>query len=149
MNPSAIDNPMLAAQRATAHGATDKRSPRSLSAPTTVDHGQPPFVRRAHHDDRTFAAMLDDQASGAVPDELREVAVQFVGMGLFLPILSAARNGPFRTDLFHGGFAEDAFGSRMDQRMADEMARGDVTGLVDAIVDRYGRMTGREVDRHG
>ena len=79
--------------------------------------------------------------TATTPDQndrtLRDLAVEFVGMAFFTPLLKQARNNPFRLEQFHGGFAEDAFAGRLDSQLARRMARQDKTGLVETIIHRY------------
>lgn len=89
------------------------------------------------------AATFERALSGArkaegTDDRVREVAEQLVGQALFLPLLKQARENPFKSDLFHGGRGEEAFGSQMDQTLADRLAQRDSIGLVDAIARRFG-----------
>ncbi len=97
-----------------------------------------------------FDQVLEKQSDkDAMRDELHGVAVQFVGMAFFFPMLQQARNNPFKTDMFHGGFAEDTFGNQMDLQLADRMAQRDTAGLVSAMVQRYSAAVERKVDVHG
>jgi Rod binding domain-containing protein len=82
---------------------------------------------------------MDTAKADAQEVELRDTAKQFVGLAFYFPMLQQMRQDPFRTELFHGGFAEDAFANQMDQTLADEMSSRDSSGLVDAIVGHYTR----------
>jgi hypothetical protein len=46
------------------------------------------------------------------------------------------RNSPFKSELFSGGKGGEAFGGLQDQRMAEHMARGAGSKLVNSIVRR-------------
>ena len=86
--------------------------------------------------------------------ELREAAEQFVASALMLPLLAQVREDPFRSELFHGGSAEDAFQSQLDTILADRITRGSNLPLVDVIVEhvlnRYGQSPAKAgVDTHG
>lgn len=80
-------------------------------------------------------------------DKAHEAAQQFVSTALVLPMLKQMRDTTFKSDLFHGGQGEDAFGPQLDQILSDRIvqrmstpqkisASGSVTqgmGLVDAV----------------
>lgn len=66
----------------------------------------------------------------------REAAEQLVATALINPLLAQMRNDPFRSEFFHGGFAEDAFGSQLDTILADRVTRGSNLPIVDAL-ERY------------
>ncbi len=85
-----------------------------------------------------FAQILNSTKSDdKKTDELKEQAEEFVGFAFYLPLLKQSRDDVFKTDLFHGGFAEDAFGSELDQILSGRLAKRDETGLVDSLVQRY------------
>ena len=64
-----------------------------------------------------------------------------------LPLLAQIRNDPFRSDLFHAGFAEDAFQSRLDTILADRITRRADFPLVDSVLNHVLgiRRTSRDV----
>ena len=68
-------------------------------------------------------------------DEARKAAEQFVASALVLPLLSQMRSDPFRSDLFHAGFAEDAFQSQLDTVLADRITRRADFPLVDSVLN--------------
>lgn len=84
-----------------------------------------------------FQRLLQQESSNDDDKKLREVAGQLVAQTFFVPLLKQARDSVFKIDMFHGGFGEDAFGSQLDQELADRMAMRNGVGLIDAIVDRY------------
>ncbi len=47
-----------------------------------------------------------------------EAAQQLVATTFIQPVLGQMRQDPFRSELFHGGFAEDAFQQQLDVRLA-------------------------------
>ncbi len=109
----------------------------------------------------SFAAALM-QAQGAARSEqsqdeqtARASAQQLVASTFLLPLLQTARQDPFRTEMFHGGFGEDAFGAQLDTQLADRMASGPAfKGLVDAVYRQIARPSGHaaghgEVKQHG
>jgi len=56
-----------------------------------------------------------------VRSQVREQARMFVATALIHPLLAQMRDDPFRSDLFHGGFAEDAFASQLDTILSDRI----------------------------
>ncbi len=95
----------------------------------------------AHAFDRALDAARTQESQDA---RLREATEQLVGQALFLPLLKQARDTAFKSDLFHGGRGEEAFGAQLDMTLADRMARRDAQGLVDSIVQQITRN-----NRHG
>jgi len=87
--------------------------------------------------------------------QVREAAEQFVSSTFVMPIMSQAREDPFKSELFHGGFAEDAFGQQLDTILADRITKGANLPIVDMIEKQIMRAyTAREqgearVDLHG
>lgn len=79
----------------------------------------------------TQAARANGADSAQQP--LRRAAQQFVASALILPLLAQVRNDPFRSDLLHGGRAEEAFGQLLDTHLADGIAQRVHLPLVDAI----------------
>ncbi|MEM1108312.1 MAG: hypothetical protein AAGH99_06445 [Planctomycetota bacterium] len=71
--------------------------------------------------------------------ELREAAEQLVASAFILPLLQQARNDPFKSDLFHGGRGEEAFGQQLDVIYADNITRSANFGITDALVSRFER----------
>lgn len=104
-------------------------TPQALASPKALGAGA------------SFAGMLGERMEASQADaqeaELRDTARQFIGLAFYFPMLQQMRQDPFRTELFHGGFAEDAFANQMDQTLADAMSSRDSSGLVDAIVRHY------------
>mgnify|MGYP006273423515 CR=1 FL=1 len=91
-------------------------------------------------------------AGGGDEAALRASAEELVGMALFLPLLKQARENPFRTDLFHGGQGEDAFAARLDEELADRLAKRSGGELVEAIVSKWRaaeKPNPRKIDTHG
>jgi len=67
-------------------------------------------------------------------DRLTTEAEKWVSQTFFGTLLKQSRNSPFKSELFNGGRGGDAFGSLMDQELADRMAQGAGKKLVDGIV---------------
>ncbi len=81
--------------------------------------------------DGRFEQLLRAQPEG--DSELREQAELLLGHTLFLPLLKQMRNDPFKSELMHGGFGEDAFANQFDQLIAERMARRVDYPLTDAV----------------
>lgn len=60
-----------------------------------------------------------------------------VSQTLILPMLEQLRDDPLRSELFHGGFAEDAFAQHMDMKMADRIAESGRLPIGKIIADQY------------
>jgi hypothetical protein len=86
--------------------------------------------------------LREADAQAAKPDRLREAAAELVSVAMLLPMLKAARNDPFKSDLFHGGQGEEAFGAQLDQEMATRMGRSMKMPVIDAVYNRFARRTG-------
>lgn len=69
-------------------------------------------------------------------DKLVEQARTWVGQTFFGTLLKQMRESPFKSELFSGGSGGQAFSQLHDQRLAEHMARGAGTKLVNAIVRR-------------
>lgn len=72
----------------------------------------------------------------AVPDEHAKIvkeAQKWVAQTFYGTLLKQVRESPFHSDKFDGGRGGQAFGSLMDQQLAEHMARGVGNKLVNAI----------------
>ena len=77
---------------------------------------------------------------GAAPthhEKLVKNAQKLVSQTFFGTMLKQMHNSPFKSKLFSGGRGGEAFGSMLDQHLADRMASGAGGGLVDSMVDRW------------
>lgn len=83
----------------------------------------------------SFAQAMASQAPVAVDQEskIREAAQQLVATAFITPMLEQLRNDPFKSDLFHGGFAEDAFGQQLDTILADRISQKMGGPIADAV----------------
>ncbi|MCC6580835.1 MAG: hypothetical protein IT440_10370 [Phycisphaeraceae bacterium] len=79
-----------------------------------------------------FAAQL----AASRTDETRQAAEQLVASTLVMPILSQMRQDPFRTEMFHGGFGEDAFNQQLDTVLSDRIVKGSHFSVVEAVCRR-------------
>lgn len=98
------------------------------------------------------------EGAGATADQrerqIREAADEFVGMAFILPLMKMSRNDPFKSEMFHGGQGEEAFGAQLDQMRAKQVSPAISKPLVDAIYNRFrtqiqGMSATKGVDRHG
>lgn len=97
--------------------------------------------------ERIKSSSTDDNKVVSASDKAQEAAQQFISTALVLPMLKQMRSSAFKSDLFHGGQGEDAFGPQLDQILSDRIvqrmstpqsisASGSATqgmGLVDAV----------------
>ncbi len=74
------------------------------------------------------------QAVPVAQEDARKQAQTFVSQAFFGTLLKQMRNSPFKSELFSGGRGGEAFGSLYDQQLADRMATGVGSKLVDSIV---------------
>jgi len=92
---------------------------------------------------KDFAAVLSSSSSTGSEtqklkdDEMREAADQLVATAFILPMLEQARNDPFKSDMFHGGKAEEVFGQQLDVIFADNITTSANFGISDALVRRF------------
>ena len=105
--------------------------------------GVPTLDDRSLMDDRAFSRVLglemnEGQKRGV--DEGREAARDLVATAFITPLLKMIRSDPFKSDLFHGGQGEEAFGAMLDQSIAPGLADQVAPGLVDSI---YAKLVGR------
>jgi Rod binding domain-containing protein len=73
-------------------------------------------------------------ASKSQHDQLTEKAQKWVSQTFFGTMLKQMSDSPFKSDLFNGGRGGEAFSSLYHQQLADRMARGAGTKLVQSIV---------------
>lgn len=69
-------------------------------------------------------------------DRIIQQTQKWVAQTFFGTLLKQLRESPFRSPLFEGGRGGEAFGALYDQRLADHMARGAGSKLVNAIASR-------------
>ncbi len=78
--------------------------------------------------------------------EAKQAAEQFVASSLIFPLLEQMQNDPFKTDLFHGGFGEDAFMQQWNQTIADRMTQSADLPIVREVENR---LMGGQVNVYG
>jgi Rod binding domain-containing protein len=69
-------------------------------------------------------------------DQLVAQTQKWVAQTFYGTLLKQVRNSPFRSELMDGGRGGQVFGSMYDQRIAEHMARGAGSKLVNSIVKR-------------
>jgi Rod binding domain-containing protein len=69
-------------------------------------------------------------------DPLTKEAQQLVAQTFYGTLMKQARNSPFKSDLFDGGRGGEAFGSMLDQHLADHMSRSTGSKLVHSLVNK-------------
>lgn len=85
---------------------------------------------------------------------LRKAAEQLVATTFIQPMLAKMREDPFKTDLFHGGRAEEIFGQQLDTVLSERIVSKSNFAIVDAvyqtIAERAAQKAGEgmEVDIH-
>ena len=82
-----------------------------------------------------------DRTGPARRKQLRDQIENLVSMALVLPMLKQVRSDPFKSEMFHGGFGEEVFGSQMDMVMAERLGPRVAGPIVDAT---YRRLAGPE-----
>ena len=86
-----------------------------------------------------FSEVLDPRDGGAgrlaqtSEQTVRQAAQQLVASTLVLPVLAQAHKDPLRSDLFHGGQAEEMFQSQLDTQLADRMMARSRMPIVDSV----------------
>ncbi len=87
-----------------------------------------------------FEQRLSDakaQAAGGLNPEkaktLRKAAQQLVAITFVQPMLAKMRQDPFKTDLFHGGQAEEIFGQQLDTIYSERIVARANFSIVDAV----------------
>lgn len=89
-----------------------------------------------------------DRLPKPVDDEAHEAARSLVSITLIGPLLAQARQDPFGSELFHGGFAEEAFGAQLDSILAERITQRSRLPIVESVYERM-TTTGRRVNTLG
>ena len=109
-------------------------------------------LRRGAQDDAALPApRLRSGGPGQKPTfDLRAAAEQFVATALLTPLMAQVRDDPFKSEMFHGGFTEDAFMRQFDQIIADRLSKRMSLPIVESIYNELARHAPEpEVDVHG
>ena len=95
--------------------------------------------RVAEHRFRDLLAPRDGKTDRLGPSreqQARQAAEQLVAGTLIRPLLQQMQRDPFRSELMHGGFAEDAFADQLHTVLADRITRRVNLPIVDAVYHR-------------
>ncbi len=80
----------------------------------------PPVATPPKSADRGPKSAFDAAVRGAMrppePEGVREAAEQMVASAFLLPLMAEARGGSLKSDLFGGGFAQDAMAQQLETR---------------------------------
>ena len=68
---------------------------------------------------------------------LEKLAHKLVASTFLAPMLNRLQEDPLRSDLFGGGFAQDAFARKLNTQLADRMAGAMKLGVVGDITKRF------------
>ena len=112
-------------------GRTPRAAVRSLTAGDLIPGVRSPGAPQTRHD------RLVDQTRN------------WVAQTFFGTLLKQMENSPFRSDLFSGGRGGQAFSSLYHQQLAQRIAHGAGTKLVNAIVRKIESRQGLRVDGAG
>lgn len=78
-------------------------------------------------------AQATDGLSPEKAKTLRKAAEQLVAITFVQPMLAKMRDDPFKTDLFHGGQAEEIFGQQLDTIYSERIVARANFSIVDAV----------------
>lgn len=93
---------------------------------------KPPALRPLSRND--FVPGARAVKAGNKHDQLTEQARKLVAQTFFGAMLQQMRQSPFKSDLFSGGRGGEAFGTVLDQHLAERMSRAAGEKLVRSIV---------------
>lgn len=95
---------------------------------------------------RTAEALAgDDGLSPERSKQLRTAAEQLVATTFIKPMLAKMREDPFKTDLFHGGRAEEIFGEQLDSIFSERIVSRSDFEIVDAVYKSIANKAGKAV----
>ena len=69
--------------------------------------------------------------------KVRELSGILVADTFVKPLLAQLRRDPFRTDLFHGGFAEDVFAAQLNTVLAERITTKAKLPIVDTVHRKF------------
>lgn len=93
-----------------------------------------PFAERA---EGSFEAAMEN---------VEKLSQKLVASAFLVPMLDRLQDDPLRSDLMHGGFAENSFQSLLNTRIADAVAERMQTSATQSIRDRIGEWLKRQPD---
>lgn len=82
-------------------------------------------------------------------EELRTAAQQLVATTLIQPMLAKMREDPFKSDLFHGGRAEEIFGQQLDVIYSERIVSRADFSVVDAVYNNMAQRAAQAASRGG
>ena len=139
-----------------ADGGMGKRTLKPLDLARQPKFELKPLELGQHEKPNLVAGSLDAMEKGPLKKgDAHAEAQRFVSQAFFATILKQMRNSPFKSELFSGGRAGDAYGSLYDQQLADRMARGVGNKLVNSIVRKleaakaYRKTSKQVIERSG
>lgn len=95
-----------------------------------ADHG----LSLSHHQ---HASVVPHAGPPTHHDKLVKNAQKLVSQTFYGTMLKQMHNSPFKSKIFSGGRGGEAFGSLLDQHLADRMSSGTAGKLVDSMVKRW------------
>ena len=133
-------------------------TPITTANPLTTP-GARPILQGPAPSDSPFAQWLGSHnspsghAHQSNADQVREAARSLVAISFIQPLLTEARQDPFRSEMFHGGFAEDAFGAQLDSIIAEQITKRADLPLVESVYRQIAgnvpTQSGTRVNTHG
>ncbi len=111
----------------------------AIHQPAVVDRGSraaasDTFSQALAQRNSRLTATNAAEAPATKQEQLREAAGQLVATAFLLPLMAEARKSNFKSDLFGGGFAQDAMREKLDVQFAEQLAASDRFPLTDALV---------------
>jgi len=120
-----------------ANGGAGKRTLKPLDFSRRPAFKLDPLQLGRHETPHLVGGSLERlQAVPAGHEDAQRQAQVFVSQAFFGTLLKQVRESPFKSELFSGGRGGQAFGSLYDQQLAERMAAGAGSKLVDSIVRR-------------
>ena len=76
------------------------------------------------------------EAFAAAERAVDSVVDKFIATAFFYPMLQQMNESPFKIEMFDGGFAEQAFRSRLNLHLADGIASGSNLSVAEVLTGR-------------
>jgi Rod binding domain-containing protein len=125
-----------------------------ITSPTADFSTQTRLIQNASVDQQrrgNFDQTLQQATSRT--EQVEEAADQLVAAAFILPLLEQVRDDPFKSDMFHGGQAEEIFGQQLDVLLADRISASANFGLSESLAHQFGVNTVNPIqpgiDLHG
>ena len=113
------------------------------------------LVTLAHAENRRLPSAGLPDPTGASTDQfdarmrkVERLTEQLVASTFLVPLLNRMQNDPFRSDLMHGGFAEDVFQSQLNTQWADGMARSMNLPITRRLKEQFAQRISDDPQRH-